>query len=118
MAQTSFAKQQKSIFCLIGIGLLILLNIINNSVQAIETGKIIIRCELSGYKFKIQISDDGPGISPEILDRIFDPFFTTREQGSGLGLAISKKLVELLNGDLSVISSPGDGTTMTISLKL
>ncbi len=96
----------------------ILLNIINNSVQAMERGKIIIRCELNGHKFQIHITDDGPGIPPEIMDRIFDPFFTTREQGSGLGLAISQKLVDQLDGELSVISSPGDGTTMTISLKL
>jgi len=93
---------------------LIKLNIINNSIQSMDEGKIIIRCELSGHKFGIYIIDNGPGISPDVMDRIFDPFFTTREQGSGLGLAISQKLVNQLDGTLTVHSNPDKGTTVTI----
>jgi len=92
----------------------VLLNIINNSIQSMDEGKIIIRCELSGHKFGIYIIDNGPGISPDVMDRIFDPFFTTREQGSGLGLAISQKLVNQLDGTLTVHSNPDKGTTVTI----
>jgi len=96
----------------------ILLNIIKNGVQSCsQDGKIGIRCE-PGPKnqINIYITDNGPGIPNEIIDRIFDPFFTTRDKGSGLGLAISKRLLEQLNGEISVKSIPEEGTTVTISL--
>jgi signal transduction histidine kinase len=96
----------------------ILLNIIKNSIQACsQEGEIIIKYEpvLRGM-VHIQISDNGPGIPAEILDRIFDPFFTTREEGSGLGLAISKRLIEQLEGDIFVKSTLKRGTTLTLSL--
>jgi len=96
----------------------ILLNIIKNSVQSCsQGGKINIRCERgSKNRIKIQISDNGPGISVEIIDRIFDPFFTTKDEGSGLGLAISKRLLEQLDGEIFVRSTPGKGTEVTLSL--
>jgi signal transduction histidine kinase len=96
----------------------ILLNIIKNSVQTCsQGGKINIKCE-QGVKnrIKIQITDNGPGIAAEIIDRIFDPFFTTKDEGSGLGLAISKRLLEQLDGEIFVRSNPGKGTTVTLSL--
>jgi signal transduction histidine kinase len=65
-----------------------------------------------------QISDTGHGIQPEHLDKIFDPFFTTKEvgQGTGLGLSISYGIVKKHNGDISVESSPEQGTTFTLTL--
>jgi len=65
-----------------------------------------------------QISDTGHGIRPDHLDKIFDPFFTTKEvgQGTGLGLSISYGIVNKHNGDISVESSPEQGTTFTITL--
>ncbi len=95
----------------------ILLNIINNSIQAMQKGKIIIRCEFGKHTFSIHIIDDGPGIPSKIIDRVFDPFFTTRDQGSGLGLAISQKLVQQLNGTMTVQSGSDKGTTVTIIFK-
>jgi signal transduction histidine kinase len=64
-----------------------------------------------------QISDTGHGIAPEHLDKVFDPFFTTKEvgQGTGLGLSISYGIVKKHNGDISVTSTPGHGTTFTLS---
>jgi signal transduction histidine kinase len=95
----------------------ILLNILNNSIQVSpDNGQISIKCDVVGKNIKIQISDNGPGISPEIMDRIFDPFFTTKEEGSGLGLAISSRLIEQLEGKISVQSITGKGTTVTIVL--
>jgi len=96
----------------------ILLNIIKNSVQTCsQDGIISIKSELgSKNRIYIYITDNGPGIPDDIIDRIFDPFFTTRDKGSGLGLAISKRLLEQLNGEIFVKSSPGKGTTVTISL--
>jgi signal transduction histidine kinase len=98
----------------------ILLNIIKNSVQACsKEGEIIIKYDQdSKRKTDIYISDNGPGIPAEILDRIFDPFFTTREEGSGLGLAISRRLIDQLDGDIFVKSTVGEGTTITISLPI
>ncbi len=96
----------------------ILLNIIKNSVQTCsKDGKIVIKCEqVPKSRVRIHITDNGPGIPVEFIDRIFDPFFTTKDEGSGLGLAISKRLIEQLDGKIFVKSSPGKGTTATISL--
>jgi signal transduction histidine kinase len=96
----------------------ILLNIIKNSVQACsENGEITIDCTPESKKrLRLMISDNGPGIPADIVDRIFDPFFTTREEGSGLGLAISKRLIEQLGGEIFVKSNLDQGTTVTITI--
>ncbi len=66
----------------------------------------------------IAISDAGPGIPPEHLERIFEPFFSTkaRGEGAGLGLAICHSIIELLHGALVVELPPGRGTTFRIVL--
>ena len=63
-----------------------------------------------------KIGDTGQGIKPEHLDKIFDPFFTTKEvgQGTGLGLSISYSIVEKHGGQISVESTPGQGTTFSL----
>jgi len=65
---------------------------------------------------ELVIADDGPGIPADVKDRVFDPFFTTKPQGSGLGLAIVRKIVDAHDGRIDVVSSPGGGTTFTVSL--
>ncbi len=64
----------------------------------------------------ITVSDDGPGIPPEVTDRIFSPFFTTKPQGSGLGLAIVRKIVDAHDGRIDVGVRPGGGAVFRVTL--
>jgi len=65
---------------------------------------------------RIELKDDGPGISADDLERIFSPFFTTKPQGTGLGLAIVRKMVNAHDGRIHASSAPGRGTTFTVTL--
>lgn len=69
-----------------------------------------------GPYVRIQVRDTGPGIPPEHLARIFDPYFTTRPGGTGLGLAVVQGIVRRHNGHVTVHSTPGHGTTMSVYL--
>ena len=94
-------------------------NIILNAYQALEgRGELQINSRAEGERIIVQFTDNGPGISPEILKEIFTPFYTTKpaEKGTGLGLYISRSIVEQMRGDINVQSAPGQGATFTISL--
>jgi two-component system NtrC family sensor kinase len=102
----------------------VVLNILNNASQAImenqRSGEITATTQLLDGKIRISITDDGPGIAPEILQNIFDPFFTTKQvgQGTGLGLSICYGIVREHGGELWVESKPGEGATFHIELPL
>jgi len=66
----------------------------------------------------VEVTDNGPGVPPEITDRIFNPFFTTKAQGSGLGLAIVRKIVDAHDGRIDVTSSPEHGTCFRVTLPM
>jgi len=100
-----------------------LLNIAMNAIRAMpEGGSFTVETRMAppGGEgpgvIQITFSDTGEGISSENLGRIFSPFFTTRQQGTGLGLAITRRIVEQHNGEISVMSTPGRGTSFTISI--
>jgi CheY-like chemotaxis protein len=70
----------------------------------------------AGRYVRIQLADNGPGITRENLEHIFDPYFTTKQSGSGLGLATVYSIVEKHGGAVEVESTPGVGTTFTLVL--
>jgi nitrogen fixation/metabolism regulation signal transduction histidine kinase len=67
-------------------------------------------------ELEIQIADNGPGISPELLDEIFVPFFTTKKDGSGIGLSLSRQIIQMHKGNLFAYSKEGKGTVFTMKL--
>jgi len=71
---------------------------------------------VAGPTIQITVSDNGPGIPPEVMERIFSPFFTTKPQGSGLGLAIVRKIVDAHDGRIDVGERPGGGTSFRVTV--
>jgi CheY-like chemotaxis protein len=98
----------------------VLLNIINNAMDALESsgGTIDISTRTDSGSIIIDIADNGPGISEANLSRIFDPFFTTKSvgKGTGLGLSICYGVVRHMGGNITVDSSPGQGTTFHVRI--
>ncbi|HTY20736.1 MAG TPA: ATP-binding protein [Geobacteraceae bacterium] len=107
------------------------LNLIKNAVEAVgNTGLIKVTSRvLADYSMThkgerrarmvaIEISDDGPGIRKDDMERLFTPFFTTKPNGTGLGLAICHKIVSEHRGMIKVDSEPTRGTTFTVMLPL
>ncbi len=94
-----------------------LANIIKNSVDACpeKDGRVSVTLATQNKMTNVVISDNGPGIPPEHIDKIFEPFFSTKGTGTGLGLAIAKSFIEAHGGVISVNSSRA-GTTFTIKL--
>jgi PAS domain S-box-containing protein len=98
-----------------------LINLALNAIEAVgNEGRINFATHYlpENRLIEIAVSDDGPGIPPDIIDRIIDPFFTTKETGNGLGLAITHGIVEQHGGNLDVISAPGHGTCFFIRLPI
>ena len=95
-----------------------LMNLAVNAVQAMpHGGSLRIHSELAhNGRVLIRVRDTGQGIPADQLARIFDLYFTTKRGGSGIGLSMVFRTVQLHNGDIDVESTPGAGTTFTISL--
>jgi len=87
----------------------VLINLLKNGNEAL-TGRENATLELAGKYSEsaviIEVTDNGPGIIPEALDKVFVPFFTTKKTGSGIGLALSRQIMQLHNGTLTVESKP------------
>ena len=99
----------------------VFLNILNNAIDAMgKDGAITLRTlyQPETRQIAIKITDTGPGMTQETIEKIFDPFFTTKEvgKGTGLGLSISYSIIEKLGGTIYVDSKVGKGTTFTIKL--
>jgi signal transduction histidine kinase len=101
----------------------ILLNIIMNALQAMENdgGKLLVETASAGAdNVSIIVTDNGPGIPAESIDRIFDRYFTTKApgEGTGLGLFVTRNLVENMGGEIKVTSINGEGTTFIVNLPI
>lgn len=95
-----------------------LLNLAMNALQAMPHGGTLRFSTESGKdgRVVVRVRDTGTGIPPEQLARVFDLYFTTKAGGSGIGLSMVFRTVQLHHGDIDVESTPGTGTTFTISL--
>ena len=108
----------------------VLTNLLNNAVKFTEHGGhvslsvLALGADASLARVRFEVRDDGIGISETAQRRLFEPFTqadestTRRFGGTGLGLAITKELVTLMGGELSVVSTPGAGSTFRVDLRL
>lgn len=103
----------------------VFMNLLSNAIYAVskrwennEGGKIIIHTQIVNGKFMIQFTDNGIGMSQEVIAKMFDPFFTTKDvgEGTGLGMSIVYKTIDMHKGKISVTSKVGEGTTFTIEI--
>jgi signal transduction histidine kinase/CheY-like chemotaxis protein len=96
----------------------ILSNLISNSIKYSDTGTIQISITNSGNKIKIDVRDNGKGMTTEQLEKVFIPFsrFDGSQEGSGLGLPLSKILAEQNGGTLTALSSPEKGSLFSLNL--
>ncbi|MFO7594735.1 MAG: ATP-binding protein, partial [Desulfocurvibacter africanus] len=117
----------------------LLINLVSNAADAMhgqDSAGGIIRVELAhcpkdksrtdptrllpGEHARLSVSDTGPGMAADVLERIFDPFFTTKEpgKGTGLGLAVVHGIVQAMDGVIMAASKPGQGACFDILLPL
>ena len=90
-------------------------NLITNAIQATEPGgRVTVVTARDGDRVTVRITDTGSGIAPDRLSTIFDEFVTTKRKGLGLGLAVTKRIVEQLDGTITVESEVGRGTSFTL----
>ena len=98
----------------------VLFNLVANGLDACEQkgGRVDVATHREGAEsVRIEVADDGCGMSEEVCRRLFTVFFTTkRSRGTGLGLPVSKKIVEEHGGKIAVASREGEATTFTVSL--
>jgi len=97
----------------------VFLNLFNNSIQAMPTGgtiSVYTSYDENTEFVTIRVSDSGAGMTPETMEQIFKPFYTTKDEGTGLGLVITRAIILAHGGHIQAESSPGEGTSFTITL--
>lgn len=102
----------------------VMTNLLVNAMQALPERSradnriaVTLAPDATGDWVRLEVADNGEGITDSVREHIFDPFFTTKTQGgTGLGLAISKRIIEEVGGHIEVESQPGSGTTFVVEL--
>ena len=96
----------------------VFINLVINAIEALaDTENPTIRLTAREHPegcVTIQVSDNGSGIPPEILEHIFVPFYTTKKTGSGVGLSLARQIIRLHKGSISVQSAPEQGTSIIL----
>lgn len=97
---------------------LALMNLVVNAQHAMAEsgGELLLETRPREGEVELRITDTGPGMAAEVVDRIWQPFYSTKEGGTGLGLPTTRRIVEELGGDIRVVSEPGRGTRFTLRL--
>jgi signal transduction histidine kinase len=101
----------------------IIRSLVQNACESVgqqnENGRVQVRTLVEGDNVAVEVSDNGPGISPENVAKIFAPFFTTKAgSGRGMGLSIVRIIIDRIGGTVNVTSTPGVKTTFRISLPI
>lgn len=99
----------------------VLINLLINAVEAVKDNqqpRIILSAEAQNNKTIIKVSDNGIGMSAELVDKIFIPFFSTRKTGSGIGLSLCKQIMLLHKGNIQVQSAEGKGSVFILQFSV
>jgi signal transduction histidine kinase len=97
----------------------VFINIINNAIDAMPSGGLLrLQSRDANHGVQFIFADNGVGMKKEVLEKIFTPLFTTKPKGMGFGLSICKRIVEAHGGQISVESTPNEGTTFVIWIPL
>jgi two-component system nitrogen regulation sensor histidine kinase NtrY len=99
----------------------VIINLLDNAIRAVgdrgEEGVVCVSTNIMEEGMvTVSVSDNGPGVPTDLMDRIFDPYFSTREDGTGLGLAIAQRIVEEHGGRLDCAPGSQGGTVFTIQI--
>jgi PAS domain S-box-containing protein len=104
----------------------VIVNLVDNAVQAMPEASadarerqitVSTRIAADGY-FEVEVKDNGPGMTAEVLAKVFEPLFSTKSFGTGLGLPMVKQVVEQHSGKIDITSMPGEGTRVVVRLPL
>ncbi|MDE6559821.1 MAG: HAMP domain-containing histidine kinase [Muribaculaceae bacterium] len=96
----------------------VMMNLLRNALDALppDGGNVNVVLSISDSRPYLTVTDNGSGMTKEVVDSLFTPFFTTKPNGSGVGLAISRQIILKHEGDIRVQSQLGKGTTVSITL--
>jgi signal transduction histidine kinase len=96
----------------------VLINLIVNAMEALKNKKgarIMLSAESVAGKITLKVSDNGTGMSPELVEKVFIPFFSTKKNGSGIGLSLCKQIMLMHKGNIHVQSIEGQGSLFLLS---
>jgi two-component system NtrC family sensor kinase len=99
----------------------VFLNLLMNACDFMPNGgSIVITGNINGGSVELQVTDTGPGLREEDIDRVFEPFFTTKRggMGTGLGLSVCESIIKAHNGTITACNDPEAGAKFTLTLPI